>query len=92
MLPLLGSYERRVGNDLERGRFETVIQLSEPLLLAVCQETVELIARGSGMGDLVNVVVEGLRILDGGRDGVVLIVELGEEILSPHAKFPGGPL
>ena len=64
VLPLFGANQGRVGDDFERGRFKGIIQLAETLLLAVAKETVKLICGACLVGDLKNVVVEGLWVLD----------------------------
>ena len=91
VLPLLGSDKVRVADNLECCRLERIVQLAEPLLLAVLEEAVEVISGAGLVGDLVNIVVEGLRVLNGRRDGVVLIMQLGEEVVSPQAKLPMWP-
>ncbi len=78
VLPLFGSNQGRVGDDFERGRFQGIIQLAETLLLAVAKETVELICGACLVGDLENVVVEGLWVLNRRGKCVVLIVELSD--------------
>ena len=76
VLPLFSSNQGRVGDDFEGCRFQRIIQLAETLLLAVAKETVELIGGAGLVGNLENVVVEGLWVLNRGRKRVVLIVEL----------------
>lgn len=74
VLPLIGADELRVSNDLECCRFEGFIQLAKALFLAVLEPAVEVISRGSLVGDFVDVMMEGLWVLDGLGDGVILIV------------------
>jgi hypothetical protein len=51
----------------------------------------ELICSAGLMGDLVDVMVEGLGVLDGRGKGVVLVVQLGEEVIPLQAKLPVRP-
>jgi len=43
------------------------------------------------MGDLKDIVVESLRVLDRRWKGVVPVVQLGEEVVLLQAKLPKGP-
>jgi hypothetical protein len=91
ILPLLRADEFGVCDDLQRGRLETVVQLAEALFLAVGQQLVELIGGGRGVWDFVNVMMKSLGVLDGRRESVVFIVQIGEELVPLHAKLPSGP-
>lgn len=91
VLPLLGADERGVGDDFERGGFERPVQFAQALLLAVGEESVKVFGGARLFGDLVDVVVEGFRVLDGGRNGVVLVVELGEEVIPLQPELPIWP-
>jgi hypothetical protein len=61
------------------------------LFLAVLEESVEFISGCGLVRDLVNIVVESLRVLDSRGNGIVLIVQLGEEVIPLQAKLPMGP-
>jgi len=91
VLPLLGADERGVGDNLERGRFERLVQLAEALFLTVLEKAVEIISGGGLVGNLVDIMVESLRVLDSRGNGIVLIVQLGEEVVPLQAKLPMRP-
>lgn len=46
VMPLVRADERRVGDDFEGGGFEGFVQLADPLLLAVLEQTVEFVGCG----------------------------------------------
>lgn len=91
VLPLVRTYQLRVGNDLYSERFKRLLEFGEPLPLPSRHEAMELFGRVCMVGDFVDVVVEGFGVLEGVGKGVVLIVERGEKVVSLHAKLPGGP-
>lgn len=51
----------------------------------------ELVGRIRSLGYLVDIMVEGLRVENGCWYRIVLIVQVGEEIISPQTKLPMGP-
>ncbi len=65
VLPLLGPDELGVGNDLERGRLEGIVQLAHALLLAVVEQAAQLVGGAGLVRELVDIVVEGGGVLDG---------------------------
>lgn len=91
MLPLVGADQVRVRNDLERSRLQGVVEFAKTSLLASTEHSVELIGRICLAGDLVDIVVERLRVENGRLDRIILIVQLGEEVIPPQAKLPMGP-
>jgi hypothetical protein len=91
VLPLLGTDERRVGDDLKGGRLECLVQLPQALFLAGVEEAVELIGGGGLLGDLVDIVVKGLGVEDRGGDRVILVVKGSEEVVLLQPKLPEGP-
>ena len=91
VLPLFGANEGRVGDDLESGRLERLVQLAEALVLAVLEEAVEIISGGGLVGELINIMMESLRVLDGRGNGIVLIMQLGEEVVPLQPKLPVRP-
>lgn len=91
MLPLLGTDERRVGDDLESGRLERLVQLTQALFLAAVEKTVELVDGGGLLRDLVDIVVKGFGVEDRGGDRVILVVQRSEEVVLLQPKLPEGP-
>lgn len=51
----------------------------------------ELVGRTCFVGDFGHIVVKSHRVEEGQGHRVVLIVELGEEVISPQPKLPMGP-
>jgi hypothetical protein len=91
VLPLLGTNEGWIRDDLEGGRLERFVQLAEALFLPLMQEVVKLIGRASLLRDLIDIVVEGFRVENRRRDCVVLVVERAEEVVPLQAELPVGP-
>ena len=91
VLPLISADERGVADDLECCRFKRLVQLAKPLLLAVLKKAVELVTGSRCVGDLVDVMVEGLGVLDRRRESIVLIMKFGEEVGPLQAKLPVWP-
>lgn len=91
VLPLLSADKGGIGDNLERGRFERLVQLAKALFLTVLEKAVEIISGGGLVGNLVDIMVESLRILDSRGNGIVLIVQLGEEVIPLQAKLPVRP-
>lgn len=89
--PLLRPNELRVGDDLYTGQLERVVELTKTLNASLGHAAMELVLGAGVAGDLENIVVEGFRVLNGRRKGVVLVMQLGEEVSPLHAKLPGGP-
>lgn len=80
VLPLVRTYQLRVGNDLYSERFKRLLEFCEPLPLSSRHEAMELFGRVCMVGDFVDVVVEGFGVLEGVGKGVVLIVERREQV------------
>lgn len=74
VLPLVRTYQLRVGNDLYSERFKRLLEFGDPLPLPSRHEAMELFGRVRMLGDFVDVVVEGLGVLEGVGDSVVLVV------------------
>lgn len=91
ILPLLCTDKSRVGNDLEGGRLKRLVQLTKALLPPVSQKAVKFIGGARIVGDLVNVVVEGFRILDRRGKCVVAVVQRREQVVLGQAKLPVRP-
>jgi len=92
VLPLVSPDEFGISDDLDGGRLERLVELAETQGLAIGQKAMKFCGRVCLGRDLVDVVVESLWVLDARRDGVVPVMELGEEILPFHAKLPSRPL
>ena len=90
-LPLLGPNKAGVGDDLAGSGLEGAVQFAETLLLAIAEQTMKIVDGACLVGDLVDVMVERLGILDGGGDRVVLVVKFVEKVVSFQPKFPVWP-
>jgi hypothetical protein len=91
VLPLSGADERRVGDDLNGGRLEGLVQLAQPVLLTVGEAAVEVVRRGGIGRYLVDIVMKGLGVLDRGGKGVVAFVQRAREVVLLQAELPEGP-
>ena len=91
VLPLLGADEGRVTDNLEARIFQHVVQLLDPQLLACLHHSLKLV-EGAGLGgDLIDVMVKGLGILYGGRNGVKAVMESSIEVVPLQAELPEWP-
>lgn len=91
VLPLVRTYQLRVGNDLYSERFQRLLEFGKSLPLPSRHEAMEFFGRVRMLGDFVDVVVEGFGVLDGVGKGVVLVVQRREQVVPLHAKLPGRP-
>lgn len=89
--PLSGADELGAGDDLDCSEVKRRVELLQALFLAIAHETVEFVGGIGETGDFVDIVVEGVGVLDARRDGVVLVLQLGGEIISLHPKLPERP-
>lgn len=74
VLPLVRTYQLRVGNDLYSERFKRLLEFGDPLPLPSRHEAMEFFGRVRMLGDFVDVVVEGFGVLESVGNGVVLVV------------------
>lgn len=74
VLPLVRTYQLRVGNDLYSERFKRLLEFGDPLPLPSRHEAMEFFGCVRMLGDFVDVVVEGFGVLEGVGDGVVLVM------------------
>jgi hypothetical protein len=91
MFPLGHFDEVWVANNFETGRFKGLVQFVESLLFAIAGEKMEFGSRLRLVGNFGDIVVKGLGVLNGRCVGVVLVVELGEQVISLHIELPGRP-
>lgn len=89
--PLRGADEGRIGNDLDGSRFERLVQFTKSLGLAAGHQSMKLVDSRGFVGQFVDIVMEGVGVLNSGGKCVVLIVEGSEEFIPPHPKLPGWP-
>jgi hypothetical protein len=91
VLPVFRVHQLGVGDDLHGQRLERLMELGQALALAIGHQAMELVRCIGITGDFVDVVVEGLGVLDVEGEGVILIVEFGKEVIPLHAELPGWP-
>jgi hypothetical protein len=91
MLPLVRTYQLRVGNDLYSERFKRLLEFGEPLPLTSRHEAMEFFGRVCMVGNFVDVVVKGFGVLEGVGKGVVLIVQRRKQVVPLQAKLPSWP-
>ncbi|KXJ85910.1 hypothetical protein Micbo1qcDRAFT_168903, partial [Microdochium bolleyi] len=83
--------EVRVPGELGARGLKGAVQLLESLLLALLKQHVELFRGVRSLSELADVAVERLRVLQREGEGVVLGLQLPEQVGLPHVELVSGP-